>query len=48
MPPKLDDKEAVNALRELRQEWDICNIWRQANPTEKAFTYKAQTPTGRI
>jgi hypothetical protein len=44
----LDSEEAVDALRELRQEWDICDVWRQANPTEKAFTYKAQTPTGRI
>lgn len=48
MPPKLDNEEAIDALRELRQEWEICDVWRQANPTEKAFTYKAQTPTGRI
>lgn len=48
MPPKLDDKAAVTALRDLRHEWDMCDIWRQANPTEHAFTYRAQTPTGRI
>ena len=48
MPPKLDDASAIAALREVRHTWDIRDTWRQANPTEKAFTYKAQTRGERI
>ena len=43
MPPKIDDEPAIAALREIRHEWDIRDTWRQANPTERAFTYRAQT-----
>ena len=42
-PPKLDDKTMIAALREVRQEWNIRDTWRWANPTENAFTYRAQT-----
>ena len=48
MPPKLDDEPAIAALREVRHEWDIRDTWRWANPTEHAFTYRAQTQTERI
>ena len=27
MPPKLDDKSAIAALREVRHEWDISDTW---------------------
>jgi len=43
LPPKLDDESAIAALREVRHKWDIRDIWRWANPTENAFTYRAQT-----
>ena len=46
-PPKLDDAAAIAALRDVRLEWNIRDTWRHANPTEKAFTYRAQTHTGR-
>jgi hypothetical protein len=48
MPPKLDDESAIDALREVRNEWDIRDAWRGANPTEKAFTYSAQMRNERI
>jgi len=48
MPPKLDDESAIAALRELRHEWNIRDTWRWANPTENAFTYRAQTRNERI
>ena len=47
-PPKMDDEDAIAALRDVRLEWNIRDSWRHANPTERAFTYRAQTPTGRI
>ena len=43
MPPRLDDKSVIAALREVRHEWEIRDTWRWANPTKKAFTYRAQT-----
>ena len=43
MPPKFDNKSAIATLREVRYEWDIRDTWQWANPTEKAFTYCAQT-----
>jgi len=43
MPHKHDNKSAIAALREVRHEWDIRDTWRWANPTENAFTYRAQT-----
>jgi exonuclease III len=42
MPPRLDDESAVVALREVRHKWDIRDSWRQVNPTENTFTYRAQ------
>ena len=48
MPPKLDDESAIAALREVRHEWDIRDTWRQANPTENAFTYRAQAWSEQI
>ena len=43
MPPRLDDEAAITALRDVRHEWNINNTWREANPAERAFTYRAQT-----
>jgi exonuclease III len=48
MPPKPDDESAINALREVKQEWGIRDTWQWANPTERAFTYRAQTRNERI
>jgi exonuclease III len=48
MPPRLDDESAIVALREVRHTWDIRDTWHQANPTENAFTYKAQMWGERI
>jgi len=48
MPPRLDDQSAIAALRGVRHEWNMRDTWRWANPTEIAFTYKAQTRTERI
>jgi len=48
MPPRLDDEDAISALRDVKQEWDIRDSWRWANPTEKAFTYGAQTHNDHI
>lgn len=45
-PPKHDNQTAVNALKEIKQEWNIHDTWRRNNPTEKAFTYCARTQTG--
>jgi ribonuclease HI/exonuclease III len=47
-PPKLDDETATTTLREVKQEWDIQDTWRHANPNERAYTYRAQTHTERI
>jgi len=48
MPPRIDDESAITTLREVRHEWDIRDTWRWANPTEIAFTYRAQTRNERI
>ena len=43
MLPKLDNESAITALREVRHEWNMRDVWCWANPTEIAFTYRAQT-----
>ena len=43
MPPKLDDETAIAALRDVQHKWEMRDTWRWANPTENAFTYRAQT-----
>jgi len=48
MPPRLDDGTAVTALKGLKQEWEIRDTWRWANPTELAFMYRAQIHNKRI
>jgi len=47
-PPKRDDQTAIDALNEIKRDWDIHDTWRRNNPTEKVFTYHAQTHTNRI
>ena len=46
MPPRLNTEKAIMALRDLRHEWGISDAWRQMNPSELAFTYRAQTASG--
>ena len=48
MPPRLDDEAAIATLREVRHEWNMQDMWRWANPTKIAFTYKAQMWNERI
>ena len=48
MPPKLDDANAIEALRDFRHTWDISDTWRHWNPYEKAFTYRARTHEDNI
>ena len=48
MPPKLDSETAIEALRDVKQEWDVRDTWHWANPTEKAFTYRARTHNDHI
>ena len=48
MPPRLDDDAAITALRDVRHGWNIQDAWREANPTERAFTFRAQTHNEHI
>ena len=48
MPPRLDDEAAITALRDVRHEWNTHDVWREANPAERAFTYRAQTHNEHI
>jgi ribonuclease HI len=41
MPVKLDNLPAINALRDIRHNWDIHDAWRTVNPNDKSFTYRA-------
>jgi len=41
-------KAAINTLRDVRHKWNMKDTWREANPTERAFTYRAQMHTNRI
>ena len=42
-PAKLDDKAATDKLRDTRLAWDVRDAWRSEHPSEKAFTYRANT-----
>jgi hypothetical protein len=39
---------AIEALRNVRLEWDSIDAWRIAYPNEKEFTYRANTIQGQI
>ena len=40
-PAHIDDLAAIEALREVRCEWNIQDTWRHANPSARQFTYHA-------
>ena len=37
--PILKEKSVV-IMVELKEEYDLCNIWRVRNPLEKSFTFQ--------
>jgi exonuclease III len=41
MPAHLDDPRATEALRDLRQNWDLQDAWRVAFPEDRVFTYRS-------
>jgi exonuclease III len=47
-PPHLDDAEAITALREIRHKWRLHDEWRHSHPSQKVFTYRANTNTHPI
>ena len=42
-PPQLDETIAIDALRDIRQYWDIQDAWRLAYPTDRKYTYHANS-----
>ncbi|KAG1737363.1 Endonuclease/exonuclease/phosphatase, partial [Suillus occidentalis] len=38
-PAKLDNENAISALRELRQNLNVQDTWREKHPTERLFTF---------
>jgi exonuclease III len=38
-----DDPTAIDALRDLRHAWNIKDAWRHTNPSERAYTYRANS-----
>ena len=42
-PPRLDETAAIDALRDIRQSWDIQDAWRLAYPTDRKYTYRANS-----
>ncbi|KAG2738875.1 DNase I-like protein, partial [Suillus brevipes Sb2] len=38
-PAKLDNENAISALRELRQNLNLQDTWRELHPTERVFTF---------
>jgi exonuclease III len=39
-PPKYDNRQATDALREIRLLWEIQDQWRHAHPNKKQYTYR--------
>jgi exonuclease III len=39
-PPKFDNRQATDTLREIRLSWGIQDQWRHAHPNEKLYTYR--------
>lgn len=48
MPPRLDDQNAIEALRDTRLAWGVADAWRTTFPENKTFTYRANTANGQI
>jgi exonuclease III len=40
-PAHPDEPNAITALREIRQQWELHDAWRHAHPNERCFTYRA-------
>jgi len=41
VPAHADNKTTAEALRNIRQSWEIQDAWRHMHPNEQAFTYWA-------
>ena len=41
VPPRLDNRAAVEALRNIRHAWELQDHWRHAYPNDRIFTYRA-------
>jgi ribonuclease HI/exonuclease III len=39
-PAHPDDPNAITALREIRQEWELQDTWRHSYPNDRCFTYR--------
>lgn len=48
LPLRLDDPNAIAALKDVRLEWKLTNQWRAMYLDAKEFTYHVNTPTGQI
>ena len=47
-PAHDDDRNATDALRNLRHILNLQDLWRNTFPTERNFTYRANTDSGQI
>jgi ribonuclease HI/exonuclease III len=47
-PPRLDEPNAIDALREIRNDWDIQDAWRLSHPNERVYTYRANVNSQEI
>ena len=48
MPARLDDVNAIEALRDTRLGWSISDTWRMTYPDNLEYTYRANTANGEI
>ena len=48
VPAHPDDDKAIEALRELRREWNIQDTWRHINPSARCFTYHANANGSQV
>ena len=47
-PPRLDDTQAIEAFRDVKQSWEMQDEWRQTYPEKKVFTYRAHANKQQI
>jgi exonuclease III len=45
-PPHPDDRNATDALRNIKHKWEIQDHWQHAHPNERQFTYRAPQGNG--
>ena len=48
VPAHADNHRAIEALREVHQEWNIQDTWRHTNPTHRCFTYHANANGSQV